>query len=275
MSRSDDGQCGGAEVRGGEGGGAAVELPRRRNARGDLIAATSVLGTSAVLILEALVHASRAHTRSPWGTGTLPLLCLVVLVGVAASVWLLAKPVLRWPLWARLVGLAGLFVLAGEVFGFVGVALELPPERRPSEERVQCAHDMSETTGALVEYASANGEFPDGSAWERAFRDSHRSSLYLTCPSSPGHPVAYAYNGSLSRRGYGAVAGRADLVVLLESDAGEGATGGPELLPDTPRHLGGDNYGFADGHVQWLPRKKLPDGSWAKGPDADWVRWKP
>jgi hypothetical protein len=29
---------------------------------------------------------------------------------------------------------------------------------------------------------------------------------------------------------------------------------------------------FADGHVQWLPRKKNPDGTWAKQPDAD-VRW--
>ena len=24
-----------------------------------------------------------------------------------------------------------------------------------------------------------------------------------------------------------------------------------------------------------LPRRKLPDGTWAKAPDADWVIWKP
>jgi hypothetical protein len=38
---------------------------------------------------------------------------------------------------------------------------------------------------------------------------------------------------------------------------------------------GGDYHGFADGHVQWLARKKLPDGAWAKGPDVDWVIWEP
>jgi hypothetical protein len=27
--------------------------------------------------------------------------------------------------------------------------------------------------------------------------------------------------------------------------------------------------------VQWLPRKRLPDGTWTKGPDADWVIWEP
>ncbi len=37
----------------------------------------------------------------------------------------------------------------------------------------------------------------------------------------------------------------------------------------------GDNYGFADGHVQWIARKKLPDGTWAKEPDNDSVTWKP
>ena len=53
---------------------------------------------------------------------------------------------------------------------------------------------------------------------------------------------------------------------------GPRAHGGPELLPDEPRHYGGDNYGFADGHTVWLPRKKSPDGTWAKEPEAE-VRW--
>jgi prepilin-type processing-associated H-X9-DG protein len=39
--------------------------------------------------------------------------------------------------------------------------------------------------------------------------------------------------------------------------------------------LGGDNYGFADGHVQWIKRKKLPDGTSAKEPDADCVTREP
>ena len=60
-----------------------------------------------------------------------------------------------------------------------------------------------------------------------------------------------------------------------EGRATECPLGGPELLPEVPRHLGGDLYGFADGHVQWLPRRKNPDGTWAKEPEADWVIWEP
>jgi prepilin-type processing-associated H-X9-DG protein len=41
---------------------------------------------------------------------------------------------------------------------------------------------------------------------------------------------------------------------------------------EEPRHLGGDNYGFADGSARWLRRKQLPDGTWAKEPEAD-VIW--
>jgi prepilin-type processing-associated H-X9-DG protein len=64
------------------------------------------------------------------------------------------------------------------------------------------------------------------------------------------------------------------------ANGGGYAAGGPELLPDEPRHLGGDHYGFADGHVEWLPRKLLGvtwlgNRTWAKEPDADWVIWQP
>lgn len=56
-----------------------------------------------------------------------------------------------------------------------------------------------------------------------------------------------------------------------------GTANGGILRPpyDGRASFGGDNYGFADGHVQWLPRKKNPDGTWAKEPDADWVVWEP
>jgi hypothetical protein len=48
---------------------------------------------------------------------------------------------------------------------------------------------------------------------------------------------------------------------------------GPELLPDEPRHFGGDNYAFADGAFRWIPRKRSQDGEWTKEPAADWAIW--
>lgn len=64
-------------------------------------------------------------------------------------------------------------------------------------------------------------------------------------------------------------------VAVLERGCGVALSGGPALLPDEPRHLGGDNYGFADGHAQWIERKQLPDGTWAKEPADEWVIWEP
>jgi hypothetical protein len=68
-------------------------------------------------------------------------------------------------------------------------------------------------------------------------------------------------------------------VVVFESDAGKNAAGGPELLPDEPRHLGGDKYGFADGSARWLKRKpaggnRRGERAWLKEPEEP-VRWKP
>jgi hypothetical protein len=68
-------------------------------------------------------------------------------------------------------------------------------------------------------------------------------------------------------------------VVVFESDAGMNAAGGPELLPGIPRHLGGDMWGFADGHAVWLARKSQgvgPRGDpiWLKETESP-VRWQP
>jgi hypothetical protein len=46
-----------------------------------------------------------------------------------------------------------------------------------------------------------------------------------------------------------------DTIAIFESDAGWNASGTPEqMLPATPRHLGGDNFGHADGSVYWVSR---------------------
>jgi len=104
------------------------------------------------------------------------------------------------------------------------------------------------------------------------YLDSNMTSTFA-CPETAkrGHP--YAYNMALSGSPKGLIPNPASTAMVLESDAGWNATGGPELLLGEPRHFGGENYGFADGHVQWIKRRKNPDGTWAKQPEADWVIW--
>jgi prepilin-type processing-associated H-X9-DG protein len=70
-------------------------------------------------------------------------------------------------------------------------------------------------------------------------------------------------------------------VAIFESDRGWNAHGGPQLLPRNPRHVKGDNYGFADGHAKWYARKSeaIPGQSeprWLKAPrDEKAVTWEP
>jgi len=98
----------------------------------------------------------------------------------------------------------------------------------------------------------------------------------LVCPEASDHRCGYAYNARLSGVRADTLPHPSATVVLFESDAGWNATGGPELLPNAPRHFRiSDYYVFADGQIKCLLRKKLPDGSWAKEPDADWLIWKP
>jgi hypothetical protein len=73
--------------------------------------------------------------------------------------------------------------------------------------------------------------------------------------------------------------GDADTTIMLfESDRGWNATGGAELLPNKPRHDGGDRYALADGQTHWIMRKGWDAQGrrhWEKAPKGDWVIWKP
>ena len=101
------------------------------------------------------------------------------------------------------------------------------------------------------------------------------SDNVLACPAAPELECGYAFNAAVDGLPRRALDRPSDLIIIFESDAGWNAAGGPELLPDEPRHLGSDNYGFADGHAQWIKRRKNPDGTWSKEPVGDWVIWEP
>jgi len=58
---------------------------------------------------------------------------------------------------------------------------------------------------------------------------------------------------------------RLAIAVVFESDKGWNAHGGKELLPHTPRHSGGDMYGFAGGHME-------DEGGFDTSPIEKWYR---
>ncbi|MBN2565614.1 MAG: hypothetical protein JXB46_07870 [Candidatus Eisenbacteria bacterium] len=135
-------------------------------------------------------------------------------------------------------------------------------------------------------YLADVGEFPVAHNWcdQMAQHDEHSREIEERCasgcPAAKNRQGSYAFNRALSGMKARDIAmrdlgSRLHLVAIFESDAGWNGYGGPELLPDEPRHFGGDNYIFADGSTSWCARRRNPDGTWAKEPEADWVIWEP
>ncbi|MBN1460555.1 MAG: hypothetical protein JXA57_13560 [Armatimonadetes bacterium] len=255
----------------------AGDTPRNGEAKTPTVAVT-LLVVCVLLILELPVHAHVRQTAFPWGLLTVPLAALTMLIGVALSLYLLLNLSRRWSVWARVGGLAALCLLFTGAATFFSVLPEVPYEMRPSEVKAYCLSHVKSLSLALCAYAVEEGGFPTADGWQLAAEQHLRikSQLpeLLTCPAVPDRTLAFAYNAALAGVMYSALDDPARTVLLFESDARPGTlAGGRGLLPAEPRHFGGDNYGFADGHAEWLRRKQNSDGTYAKEPAVDWVRW--
>ncbi len=163
-------------------------------------------------------------------------------------------------------------------FALVSLAvLPVSHSARIVNSKASCLVHVKQVTLALRQIVRGNGNRHLPTAWCDTLTslDGFDKQHTFLCPERSDLSCGYALNSALTDSWPSGQISVSHVVMLFESDAGWNAAGGPELLPDEPRHLGGDNYGFADGHVQWIRRKKLPDGTWVKEPDADWVIWKP
>jgi len=153
--------------------------------------------------------------------------------------------------------------------------------RAQTSDRVErlCGRNVAGLAAAVRTYVDDHqGKFPASGQWW----DSVLPYLAEDVPGGTPTMCAYVFNSALSGRRLDELADPSAVVTVFDGGfRGEQWTleGERRDLPDTPTHVGGDNYGFADGHHRWLPRRKLgPRGSatvWAKGTDADWVQWEP
>jgi hypothetical protein len=120
--------------------------------------------------------------------------------------------------------------------------------------------------------------YPAAGSWSDALKP-YVSADTFRCPHSKNKRCGFAFNAALgSRRAADTTAGPARLVLFYESDAGWNAHGGPELLPGEPRHFGGDNVSFVDGHAKWVGRLRQGDSSpprWQRAYPPEAVVWDP
>jgi hypothetical protein len=143
-----------------------------------------------------------------------------------------------------------------------------------------CKPNVKALVLAAGGYADDSGAFPIAQRWCDLISPHLENEEAYVCPAKWKLPCGYAFNAALSGVDPDRLVHAAETVVIFESDRGWNASGGPELLPDEPRHLSGDIYAFADGSVRWLHRKEIGTDErgetiWAKRPDEEAISWEP
>jgi hypothetical protein len=227
-----------------------------------------------------------------------PVVLLVALL-VALASGALGLPGLAARLWVAGAGLilASLMFPAGVVFGLVallkarrdgrkdstaegavivGFVLTLitgavaffgvPAARRAGRAFV-CYNQVEQLVISLEMYAADHGALPPAETWCDSL-DGYCPPGAFVCSAAPDLPCGYAFNAALSEVRVLGIANPGLTVTIFESDEGWNASGGKDLLPDTPRHGGKDRYGFVGGDmyreplmVQWYGRSEVLDGT--------------
>jgi hypothetical protein len=131
---------------------------------------------------------------------------------------------------------------------------------RETPQKGQCISNMKNLALAAQMYSADWDSYPDGAVWCDAIREYVADPRVYVCPSAPEPRCGYAYNAALSRLEATGIASPEQTVALFESDHGWNAAGDQSLLCGKPRHLRGDNWGFADGHARWYRRGDTPAG---------------
>jgi len=176
----------------------------------------------------------------------------------------------------------GLVVSAGAAsVGVVAAAIGGAPE---VAHKMICLAKVKTVTAAMEMYLADNdGAFPSADTWcdtVGSYLQTGTDKHVFECPSVPELRCGYAYNAALSGMRRDDLSDRANTILLFESDKGWNAADGSDILPNAPRHLGGDNGSFADGHARWLSRATVIPGEmrsgWLKAYRRDdHIRWKP
>ncbi len=159
--------------------------------------------------------------------------------------------------------------ISGIVVGGLGVfvmiimsAILFPvfAKAREKARQTSCCSNMKQLSMSLLMYSQDhNDKFPTGANWNQAIRPyMPKNNSILACPTTGCPDPAYALSANVSGKKAASFKEPFQAVALFECEPGANRAGGPELLPIEPRHSGGENYAFVDGHVKWIRRGSTP-----------------
>ncbi len=122
-----------------------------------------------------------------------------------------------------------------------------------SARKAQCLANMKNTAMAVQMYLADNDKFPEADKWVDQLADYIANEEILKCPDDESDArCSYGFNASLSGKSAAEIADPSQLVVIYETASpGDCPSGGPDDVASPARHMGGNNFGYADGHAQW------------------------
>lgn len=142
-------------------------------------------------------------------------------------------------------------------------AILFPVFARAREKAMQtsCMANLKQLQlGVHMYCAEWNEHLPFRDNWCDATHAHIRNENVYVCPSLRGERCGYAYNAGLDRLTLDDLREPARTAGLFDAKGGWNLAGGAELVD--PRHNGGANVAFADGHVKWTPERGLGALGW-------------
>jgi hypothetical protein len=145
---------------------------------------------------------------------------------------------------------------------FIYITAQIPHAMEDSR-KATCQSNISGLAFALYMYAKDyDGYLPPPERWIDALGPEHLGSHHILTCVNVGRTPAFALNSALKGMRLKDIKNPSKVVLVFECRPGANMHGGMEILPEKPRHMGGDNIAFADEHVEWVKRSDAGTLKW-------------
>jgi prepilin-type processing-associated H-X9-DG protein len=135
---------------------------------------------------------------------------------------------------------------------------------RQSARKTQCLANIKNLAVAMNMYLADYDRFPKADRWVEALAEYGVTERSLKCPDDDSDAkCSYAMNWGFSGKPASAIKDAANQVIFYETaNPGDTPRGGKTDVASPPRHLGGNNFGFVDGHAKWSLEAAAEELQW-------------
>jgi len=157
-----------------------------------------------------------------------------------------------------------IFMLVGLLAVPAGMLLPALSKAKQRAQSINCMSNIKQLELAVLLYSGDHKDvLPSATTWCDDITQQAASPQAFRCPAGdPGQRGHYAFNAKLSNLPNLKITNPMKTVMIFETDQGWNASGGPELLPKSPRHGRAVVVGFADGHAEVVTQARLSQLNW-------------